>query len=129
MVIGTGSIVFDDGKRDYEVLELIGHGGFGQVYRCQQHETKEFRAVKTLPSLFTDPKTLGAFKNDARMATRLSHPNVIRYEFFHDGEQYPTLPPYILMEGKNLCLGSSPSEPASPESSQAATRNKTKAGT
>src|SRR5438552_3417056 len=98
MAITVGSIVFDGQKHEYDVLDSIGHGGFGHVYKCRERGREIFTALKTLPTLFSDAKTLASFKNEAQMATELSHPNVIKYQFFHDGETYPTLPPYILME-------------------------------
>lgn len=98
MAISAGSIVFDAANNEVEVRDFIGQGGFGQVYKCGRKGKNDLLALKTLPALLSDQQTIASFKNEAQLAVGIEHPNVIKYEFFHDGSTYPTLPPYILME-------------------------------
>jgi len=61
----------------YQVLEQIGAGGMGEVYRA--HDTKLARdvALKTLPKDFAaDPERLARFRREARMLASLNHPNI-----------------------------------------------------
>jgi eukaryotic-like serine/threonine-protein kinase len=79
----------------YEVKQVLGAGGMGVVYRAWDRELDEPVAIKTLhPSLLGDPALIERFKQEIRLARRISHPNVVRT---HDlGEVDGTY--YITME-------------------------------
>ncbi|HEY7681097.1 MAG TPA: protein kinase [Gemmatimonadales bacterium] len=63
----------------YEIREKLGAGGMGVVYRAFDRELKESVAIKTLrPELVGDPTLLERFKQEIRLARRISHPNVVR---------------------------------------------------
>jgi serine/threonine protein kinase len=98
MLILSGTIVKDGQGREFEVLESLGAGSFGIVFKIRNKSTSEFWALKSIQTPFTDPTTFKAFINEGNLATRISHENVIRYIYFHDGSQYPNLPPYIIMD-------------------------------
>jgi len=51
-VITPGTIVYDDGKEEYEVEEMIGNGSFGFVYRILKKSDGCTYALKTLPTSF-----------------------------------------------------------------------------
>src|SRR5712692_1240203 len=79
-----------DGK--YEILEKIGEGGMGEVYKARHVHLDEIRIIKV-----TKPDALGEgahprrFQEEARMATLVRHPNVAAlYDFSRlpDGSYY-----------------------------------------
>lgn len=98
MIIMPGSKVFDGDGAEYTVCEFVGNGSFGNVYRIERDDNTEIFALKTLQIPFKHQDTLKAFMNEGSLATRISHSNVIRYHYFHDGLKYTDLPPYIIME-------------------------------
>jgi eukaryotic-like serine/threonine-protein kinase len=61
----------------YEVLELIGAGGMGEVYRARDTKLNRDVAVKVLPEAFAlDPERLARFKREAQVLASLNHPNI-----------------------------------------------------
>ena len=61
----------------YEVLELVGAGGMGQVYRTRDHTLGRDVAIKVLPEAFAgDRERLARFENEARVLASLNHPNI-----------------------------------------------------
>jgi serine/threonine protein kinase len=79
----------------YELLREVGVGSFGTVYQAQHGETKEIVAVKILaPEVARDAVYMKRFEQEFRVASRLSHPNIVRYDGYDDtGPQ-----PYLVME-------------------------------
>ncbi len=67
----------------YEVLAELGRGGMGTVYRARDLELDEEIAIKTLrPEFVTDRTLLERFKDEIRLARRLSHQNIVRTHDF-----------------------------------------------
>jgi serine/threonine-protein kinase len=63
---------------DYELLEEIGAGGFGRVYRARDLGLERDVAIKVLhPSLTADPGVMERFRREAQLAARLRHPNIV----------------------------------------------------
>ncbi|HSE66777.1 MAG TPA: protein kinase [Gemmatimonadales bacterium] len=63
----------------YEIREQLGAGGMGVVYRAFDKELQEQVAIKTLqPGLLGDAHVLERFKQEIRLARKISHPNVVR---------------------------------------------------
>jgi serine/threonine protein kinase len=63
---------------DYELLEEIGTGGFGRVYRVRDLGLEREVAIKVLhPALTADPGVVERFRREAQHAARLRHPNVV----------------------------------------------------
>jgi serine/threonine-protein kinase len=61
----------------YEVLDLLGAGGMGEVYRALDTRLKREVAVKVLPDGFaTDPERLARFRREAELLASLNHPNI-----------------------------------------------------
>jgi serine/threonine protein kinase len=85
-----------------EVVELIGHGGMGAVFKVRQSKLARYAALKILPhSLAADPAFASRFEREARLLARLNHPNIVAvYDHGQAGEFF-----YLLMEfvdGVNL---------------------------
>jgi len=79
----------------YELLERLGAGGMGEVFRARDHDLERDVAVKFLPERFaSDPGRLARFAQEARAASSLNHPNIVT---IHEIGQTSGLP-YIVME-------------------------------
>jgi serine/threonine protein kinase len=63
---------------DYELLALLGTGGFGRVYRVRDLQLEREVALKVLhPSLTRDPTVVERFRREAQLAAKLDHPNIV----------------------------------------------------
>jgi serine/threonine protein kinase len=63
---------------DYELLGLIGAGGFGRVYRVRDLHLEREVALKVLHPHFTaDPSVVERFRREAQLAARINHPNIV----------------------------------------------------
>ncbi len=71
----TPGIVIGD---RYRLIALLGRGGMGEVYRADDLSLGSPVALKFLPEAKTDEYTLERFRNEVRIARRISHPNVCR---------------------------------------------------
>ena len=62
----------------YELIEQIGRGGYGTVYRARETVLDVPRAVKVLhAALVADPEFIERFRREARLAARLEHPHIV----------------------------------------------------
>ena len=63
----------------YDVIDLLGEGGMGEVYRARDRELDELVALKLLrPDVASLPAWLDRFRNEVRLARRVTHRNVAR---------------------------------------------------
>src|SRR5262245_23554997 len=61
----------------YEVLDLLGAGGMGEVYRARDNKLKRDVAIKVLPEQFAhDEERLARFRREAQVLAALNHPNI-----------------------------------------------------
>ena len=87
---------------DYELLEEIGSGGFGRVYRARDLGLEREVALKVLhPTLTADPGVMERFRREAQHAARLRHSNIVN---IYDIQSRAGLQWYVmeLVPGENL---------------------------
>ena len=86
----------------FEIVELVGAGGMGEVYRARDPELDREVAIKVLPPEVTeDPARVRRFQREARSVARLSHPNLLE---IHDVGDHGGAPYLVceLLEGETL---------------------------
>jgi serine/threonine protein kinase len=92
----------DDVAPGYELVDLLGRGGMGVVYRARQKNLDRLVALKTvLVGRTTDARDLARFEQEAIAAARLKHPNIVTaYDFGrHASRVYFAME---LVEGESL---------------------------
>ena len=87
---------------NYLVLDKIGQGGMGQVYKAQHRRMKRVVALKMLPSVVAkDPQAVQRFQREVVAAAKLSHPNIVTaYDADQTGDMHFLVMEYV--EGKDL---------------------------
>ncbi len=86
----------------YEIIDLVGAGGMGEVYRARDTRLGREIAIKVLPPLFSsDPERVRRFDQEARAAAALNHPNILAV---HDvgADSGTTYVVSELLEGRTL---------------------------
>jgi len=85
-----------------EILELLGRGGMGSVYKVRQRNLDRIVALKVIPPASArDPEFAERFAREARALARLNHPNIVTvYDFGQSGDVYYLLMEYV--DGVNL---------------------------
>jgi len=72
----------------YKVLEKIGQGGMGEVYRAEDTNLSREVAIKVLPEQFTqDPQRLARFEREAKLLASLNHPNIAAIHSFEHADE------------------------------------------
>jgi serine/threonine-protein kinase len=89
--LATGSVF----AGRYKIIEELGKGGMGKVYKVVDQELGEKMALKLIrPEVATDVKTIERFRNELRLARKIVHKNICR--MFDLNQQEGTF--YITME-------------------------------
>jgi serine/threonine protein kinase/Tfp pilus assembly protein PilF len=76
---------------NYQILEEIGHGGMGVIYRARQRHSRRIVALKRILAYEADSReTLVRFRREAQAAASLDHPNILPiYEIGEDDDGLP----------------------------------------
>jgi serine/threonine protein kinase/Tol biopolymer transport system component len=86
----------------FQVVDLIGRGGMGEVYRATDTKLKRQVAIKVLPpSLVADPDRLARFQREAEVLASLNHPNIAAIYGLEESEGVTALV-MELVEGDDL---------------------------
>ena len=98
----------------YRLVELLGRGGMGEVWRAYDTATDRMVAIKLLPTDLSDDETFQQrFRRESHAAARLNNPHIIPIHFYGDidGRLYVDM---RLIEGRDLqsVLADGPLEPA-----------------
>ncbi len=93
----------------YKVLEKIGEGGMGEVYRAEDTNLSREVAIKVLPEQFTqDPQRLARFEREAKLLASLNHPNIAAIYGLEEAEGVPwswsQAKPWLSVLPKDHCL-------------------------
>ena len=86
----------------YEILELLGAGGMGEVYRARDTKLNRDVAIKVLPTLLADdPERLARLQREAQLLAALNHPNIAAIYGLEDAGEISFLA-MELAEGQTL---------------------------
>jgi WD40 repeat protein/tRNA A-37 threonylcarbamoyl transferase component Bud32 len=80
---------------DYDLLQELGHGGMGVVYKARQRRLDRLVALKIIrPERISEKAILQRFEREIRAAARLAHPNIVT---IHDASEVDGVP-FLAME-------------------------------
>lgn len=98
ILLNIGSKIYDNKDNEYELISIIGRGGFGCVFQAVRKSDNKYFAVKSMLPSFAGGDDQYMFENEIDAASKICGENIIKYEFVNDGKTLPDYPPYIIME-------------------------------
>ncbi|MEO8378046.1 MAG: protein kinase [Acidobacteriota bacterium] len=80
------SLLSPEVESTYEILEMMGEGGMGAVYKARHRVFADFCVIKVMQGhLIADPRSRERFENEARKGKQIDHPNIARVLNFFVG--------------------------------------------
>lgn len=80
----------------YRILDAIGHGGMGYVFKCEHTLLGRIEAIKVLPRSQMDAASVDSFLREIRAQAQLDHPHLVRLTFADaDGDTYFLVTEYV----------------------------------
>ena len=80
----------------YRIVDAIGHGGMGWVFKGEHELLGRIEAIKVLPRSQTNPTSINNFLREIRAQAKLNHPNLVRLSYADkDGETYFLVTEYV----------------------------------
>jgi serine/threonine protein kinase len=76
---------------NYRLTQILGRGGFAEVYLGEHIYLKTLTAIKVLQTRLSDTEDIGSFLKEAQMIARLSHPGIVRVMDFGIDNETPFL--------------------------------------
>lgn len=101
MVITLGTKVFDNQRNSYILDEILGSGGFGNVYKAHCENDGTIVAIKMIDNIFDNDDAFLSFQKETNLVKLIASENIIKYLYVHDGNEFIEYPPYIIMEYTN----------------------------
>jgi serine/threonine-protein kinase len=87
----------------FQILQKIGSGGMGSVYRALQRDMNRMVGIKILhPKLANRTDLVARFRREARAMSQLTHPNTVKVFLYGELEDGPLYIVMEFLEGKNL---------------------------
>ncbi len=93
-VMAAAQVLLGKSLDHFELLELIGGGGMGAVFRARDTRLDRIVAVKVIPATGQDAEMAKRFKVEAQSAARLDHPNIARVYYVGEVNEWS----YIVFE-------------------------------
>lgn len=91
----AGARIAHDDIPGYDVLEILGRGGMGLVYKARQSRLNRLVALKTIDVLSSfNPRIVRRFRTEAELAASLQHPNIVQIHEIGTHDEVP----YFSME-------------------------------
>lgn len=93
----------------YQIIEELGEGGMGQVFKARHKIMKRTVAIKTIrPELMNNTEAIQRFAKEARAAARLSHPNIVSaFDAEQEGDMHFLVMEYVDGESLNRLVNRS----------------------
>lgn len=80
----------------YRIVNAIGQGGMGHVFKAEHKFLGRHEAVKVLPKNRCTPEAIAAFQREIRAQAQLDHPNLVRATYAdHEGDTYFFVTEYV----------------------------------
>ncbi|TWU27263.1 serine/threonine-protein kinase [Bythopirellula polymerisocia] len=80
----------------YRILDAVGHGGMGWVFKCEHVLLGRIEAIKVLPKNLTNPTSIASFLQEIRAQAQLTHPNLVHLTYADkEGDTYFLVTEYV----------------------------------
>ncbi|HEY4234783.1 MAG TPA: serine/threonine-protein kinase [Lacipirellulaceae bacterium] len=80
----------------YQIVNAIGQGGMGHVFKAEHKLLGRIEAIKVLPKSRSTPEAIAAFQREIRAQAQLDHPNLVRATYAdHEGDTFFFVTEYV----------------------------------